>query len=179
MNNRYVVLVCLLALLLLLLRDYALLSQESDIALVERHVDQFRRGLNPKNTARIKQKLVPLVVAAANMQGLDPLMLAVTVSAESSWQTDVYGQEEEIGICQVMPGQPMSRSYNMKTTEGQLSACAHILKHCHDKCGSMLGAFSCYMTKGGKCVPPTRRAKIGSERRLGYYLAAKGVKNAS
>lgn len=159
----FVIMVFILFACLFALVDYANSEETSDRVRVERHIDHFRRNLtldvHLTKTEAIKQEYVSDVLDAAKEEGIDPLLLAVTISAESSWIENVRGDKGEIGLCQIMPKSPFAKGKDLATRQGLLRACSSVLKHCSDKCGTVIGTFTCYQTTG-RCAPPTYGAKM-------------------
>ena len=96
-------------------------------------------------------KLVPSIIAHARLQEIDPLLVAVIISAESSWDFAAVGKLGERGLMQTHGR--ASRGFDMSDPVQQIAAgCAHLaraLKFCK---GDLPGALTRYST-GGECRP--------------------------
>jgi hypothetical protein len=102
-----------------------------------------------------------------NCRKLDPLLVSIIISLESSWRLDAVGTKTERGLMQVHPG--TVRGINLGTAPGQIQAGTSVLRRCFDKCaGKTVRALNCYGTKGGKCTPVLPFAK----RRVRIYTRA-------
>lgn len=116
--------------------------------------------------------LLPALEKAALAGRFDTLTMAVHVSLESSWRTDVTGAHGEMGLTQIMPGGVCASGHDLSDPEAQLMAGALCLSKCYDLCGDYLPGFTdermkrtwtCYVT--GKC-----RANARIERQMAYRV---------
>jgi len=138
--------------------------------------------LNQKR-ARRAPKLAAMIDRIADERGVDPLVVAVVVDHESSFYEKIRdGKDGEQGLMQVhgqVLKKALSKGYDMKTSEGQLSAGTDELKRCQEEeCdGSLVGTLSCY--QAGNCKtsafgPKVRTRKVKRERsKIGPILVAR------
>lgn len=121
-------------------------SAASDVVqhqvVVESYLEQFFANVNPHKLKHAK-KLVPKVVEAALKEGLDPLLLAVVVSCESSWKPKSVGGVGEVGLMQVHG--EAAHGFDVATIEGNLAAGAAWLASRIAKYGSIERGMKAYM----------------------------------
>ncbi len=144
----------------------AFANEQNQIKQIEDYVDHFLQDVS-KKWRRDAKKLVPTVVEIANRHGVDPLLVAVITSCESSWRVGVVSKSKykERGLMQVHG--EAAKGFDLSTPEGQIEAGVVRLKKALTSCGSILGALSHYQTSG-RCKP-IKHAK----RRLRLYKKAK------
>lgn len=108
--------------------------------------------------------LVPLVVRVSTEEGVDPFLMAVTVSKESAWRINgKLGQSRgEVGLTQVHG--LAAKGQDLTNPEGQIRAGARWMKRCLDKCGSVLNGINAYLS--GRCRPVLKQAR----RRHNIYI---------
>jgi soluble lytic murein transglycosylase-like protein len=92
--------------------------------------------------------LVNAVIEASDEYGLDPLLVAVIISRESSWDEKAIGSRGEVGLMQVHG--VAAQGQDLKTARGQIKAGARWLRLSLDKCKTLEGALSAYGT--GECT---------------------------
>ena len=131
---------------------------------VDQYIQHFMREV-PMYRYRNAREFVPHVVAYAEQHAIDPLLLAVTISLESSWMPDVVGTKGERGLTQVHG--VAARGYDLTSAEQQIEAGASWLAKCIDDCGSILGGLSKYQA-GTSCRPHK-----ASRKRLRLYREAR------
>ena len=130
----------------------------------DQYIQYFMQDV-PAYRYRNAREYAPYVVAYAEQYDLDPLVLAVTISVESSWLPDVVGQLGERGLTQVHG--VAAKGYNLAEAEEQIAAGAAWLSKCIDKCdGDLLGGLSMYQA-GTSCKPHR-----GSRKRYNLYMDA-------
>lgn len=88
-------------------------------------------------------KLIPKVIDAAQKENLDPLLLAVVISCESTWRMDATGKIGEVGLMQVHG--EAARGFDTSTIEGNLAAGARWLASRIEKYGSLERGMMAYM----------------------------------
>jgi soluble lytic murein transglycosylase-like protein len=119
----------------------------------------------PKRRARALS-YVPLVIHWCEYYYVDPLLVSIMISKESSWRPDVRGRSHgEYGLMQVH-GRKSIRGFDMTTPAGQIQAGVKRLKFAIDKCSTLIQAINHYGT--GYCKPVRKFAK----RRMRIYKRA-------
>jgi hypothetical protein len=131
---------------------------------VSAYVKDFM-ALSPRRRDKALE-LVPEVVQAATEAGIPPMLLAVTISKESSWRVNVpLGKSRgEIGLTQIHG--LAAKGQDLTTPVGQIRAGARWLRKCVDRCGSIREGINAYVS--GKCKPITKAGR----RRYKIYLLA-------
>jgi len=156
--------------LIILIWATAALTQNIDVARmatreVESYVKWFHQNVSDRRTNRAL-KYVPFVVSHSLDYQVDPLLVSVLISCESSWRMDRPGKIGEIGLMQVVPSN--ARGFDMATANGQIGAGTRTLRYCFDKCNGDIGkALTKYATGG--CY----KKYDGLKRRLRLYKEAK------
>jgi hypothetical protein len=108
-----------------------------------------------------------MAVKWAGVYRIDPLLVGIIISLESSWIPSAIGSKTEQGLMQVHPSN--ARDLDLRHPDDQIQAGCRLLRKCFDRCkGHTLRALNCYGTKGGKCRPALSFAK----RRLRIYKRA-------
>jgi len=140
-------------------------SEEQDpVVEVDQYIQYFMADV-PMYRYRNAREYAPFVVAYSEQYDIDPLLLAVTISLESSWYPDVVGKLGERGLTQVHG--VAARGYDLTDAEQQIEAGAAWLSKCIDKCdGDVLGGISMYQA-GTSCTPHK-----GSRKRYRLYNEA-------
>jgi hypothetical protein len=109
------------------------------------------------------EPFVDIVAEESVVYGIDPLAVAMLISRESSWRSNVTGfKKNEKGLMQVHG--VAARGFDTDTPRGQVQAGINHLKTCLEKCGDYNGAFRCYATRGN-CNAVWNKAK----ERFGLY----------
>jgi hypothetical protein len=106
-----------------------------------------------KKDARWKRapELAGIIHEEATNYGIDPLVLAVIVQAESTYREgDLRGKLGEVGLTQVWgAARKCDRSANLKTSRGQVRAGACWYAFALERCKTELGALHGYQS--GQC----------------------------
>ena len=125
-------------------------------------VDRGIRYLTRKNpcwgiaaNSKARHRMAIEIVKAAGRHEIPPLLLAVTVKRESSFQHDVTGSIGEVGLVQVH-GLAASRCNDLDSIPGQLDCGAAWLRKSFEVCGDWRGAVTVYMS--GQCSAGKRSA---------------------
>lgn len=129
---------------------------------MESYMDYFFRKTDGTRREKAK-KLVPLVVAAAQKENLDPLLVAVIISFESTWEVGASGGIGEVGLMQVHG--LATEGFDVATVEGNLAAGCRWLASRIERCGSVEAGVAAYI--GGN-----ERAKRSAAFRIREYRAA-------
>lgn len=135
--------------------------QADDKAVLEAYVTDF---LKPISKTRVYKKrlafaleLIPSVVTHAKLQGIDPLLVAVIISFESSWDFTAVGKLGERGLMQTHGR--AAKGFDMADPVQQVAAgCAHLARALEFCKGDVPGALSRYGTGDG-CRPLARFVK--------------------
>lgn len=102
---------------------------------LESYLEWFFASTN-KRALKPAKKLIPMVVAAAQKEGLDPLLVAVIISCESTWNVKAVGASHgEVGLMQ-LHGQSKV-GFDVTTIEGNLAAGCAWLASRIEKYGSV------------------------------------------
>lgn len=112
------------------------------VTVVESYLDWWFRRTDGKRLAKARE-LVPLVVAAAQKESLDPLLVAVVISYESSWAVGAAGAVGEVGLMQVH-GLAVG-DHDVTTIEGNLAAGCAWLASRIQKYGSLEAGVGAYI----------------------------------
>ena len=124
---------------------------------LESYISWFKREMRPsKQQAALL--LVPEILQAAHTHKIDPLLIATTIKAESSFFLHQVGSRGEFGLMQVMG------LTHRATVQEQLDAGARILAYSLKRCKTIESAHNNYMT--GYCTPVCRKAKARSRHHL-------------
>lgn len=130
---------------------------------VERYIRHDRRGMKTTRTNEIVARLAPLIVECAAAEGIDPLLVAVLVATESSWDPGAIGKRGEIGLIQAMPRLFRKAGIRLAdiTVRDQLEVGIKELAHCIRSCrGNILGGLTLYhMGSTGGCSRSSSRAR--------------------
>jgi soluble lytic murein transglycosylase-like protein len=118
-------------------------------AIVEAYLEHFFERTNG-HLLRHARKNIPLVVAAAQKEGLDPLLLAIVISCESTWKPKSVGKIGEVGLMQVHG--EAAKGFAVDTVEGNLAAGAAWLASRLAKHGSLEGGMAAYMGGGPRAT---------------------------
>jgi hypothetical protein len=136
---------------------------------IELYVMHFHRNMKERYTEKAL-KLVPMLMKHAINYDVDPMLVAETFSGESSWR-NFRGSKGEVGPGHVMPR--WAKQFNLKTLDGQIEACVHMLKTAIVMCPTLEQAISRYMS--GSCKPRTKRTARMARRRARKYRKARVV----
>lgn len=136
------------------------LAQELDreataTAEVTRYVEDWAANLPPKFRRRALAQVSSVAQWSARYE-IDPLLVAVLVSLESSWRVDARGKVGEIGLLQIHPRNRRAlEGADMSTGNGQIEAGVKWLRFCVEQCGGDLRrGLNAYAT--GHCSPEWR-----------------------
>lgn len=116
---------------------------------VENYVRWFFRE-SPKGRAERALRLVPSVIKHAEYYSVDPLLVAVSISLESTWIPGLKGPKGEIGLLQCK-GPHVIRDFDLRTVDGQIACGVHWLRKSINKCPDMVEALNNYLS--GRCSP--------------------------
>lgn len=130
-------------------------------AILSTWLDRFFNNVDPRKLTEAK-KLIPAVIEAALNENLDPLLVAVVVSCESSWKTDAAGGIGEVGLMQVHG--EAARGFDVKTVSGNLAAGTRWLATLIQRYGSVERGLRAYIGGGP-------RAKKAAAWRMKVYRA--------
>jgi len=133
------------------------LAQELDresIAYIEvvRYVEDLTKNL-PSVYRNRAMKHVQSVAHWSVYYDVDPLLVAVKVSLESSWRSGARGKSDrEIGLMQIHPGNKRAREgFDLSEPDQQIQAGVKELRYCIDKCeGNIKQGINAYAT--GSCT---------------------------
>jgi hypothetical protein len=131
---------------------------------VEQYVTWFHQDAPNRLPAALK--LVPLVEFTSRLYGVDPLLVSVIISCESSWRPGAVGMLGERGIMQVHGA--AAKGFG-RTTEGRLEAGVNWLRTGIRKCGYNSNALAWY--NGDGCVErkyAKRRWRLYEEAKLRF-----------
>jgi len=117
-------------------------------------------GLAANDLAR--DEMAGQIAQAARAHGVPPLLLAVVVYRESSFDVSAEGHAGERGLLQVHG--LAARGCDLSTAAGQLDCGARWLATCRETCGDWRGAMSAYVS--GRCEPQTKRTQWVATSRL-------------
>ena len=104
--------------------EHSVRDEVDQQAVVENYLRWFFKNSKSYKFEDAK-KFVPLVVAAAQEAGIDPLLAAVVISCESTWIPRATGTKGEVGLMQVHG--LAAAGYDVTTVEGNLAAGCHWL----------------------------------------------------
>jgi hypothetical protein len=97
--------------------------------------------------------LIPIVVHYSRAYQVDPLLVGVLISFESSWRTNVTGALGELGALQTMPR--YAKMFDLTTPDGQIHAGVSHLRRSLSACGDDL-ARGVNHYGSGRCEPVGR-----------------------
>lgn len=131
------------------------LAQEIDkeavaAAEVTRYVEHWSRNIPPR-FRRNALKHVSSVVHWSIYYELDPLLVATTISLESSWDRKAIGHDGEVGLMQMLNKKAM-KGCDMKNPDEQVRCGCRLMRACIDKCGSIRAGVNKFAT--GECNTP-------------------------
>lgn len=122
--------------------------------------------VRPKWIKKITNEKIEAVVDAANEYRLDPLLVAVFVSLESSWDEHSVGEAGEKGLMQVHTVYAR-RGFDLQDSTQQIQAGARWLRKCIDTCkGNLRQGVNMYTA--GTCTAPW----VGLQKRMQLYRTA-------
>ena len=139
-------------------------GEESREAELVSFVDEFHAGMKPRYARKAKE-LIPYVLKHSEGYGVDPLLVAVIISRESSWR-HFDGALGERGPMHVLPSR-WSKPYNLETIDGQIEAGCARLRAAMDKCPSLERALTHYAC--GRCVSKSEITKRKIRSRVRFY----------
>ena len=136
-------------------------DEKSDAEELRAYITDFMQPISKtriyKRRLKAALELVPVVVTHARLQEIDPLLVAVVISFESSWDFTAVGKLGERGLMQLHG--PPTRGFDMSDPVQQIAAgCAHLARALEFCKGDLPGALSRYGT-GGECRPVARFVK--------------------
>ena len=139
-------------------------QRQDPVVEVDMYLRDFLKG-TPKYRYKRAKKFIPFVVEYSEKNDIDPLLLSVIISKESSWLPGVTGKKNEKGLTQVHG--LAAKGHDVSKPEYQIEAGAIWLRKCIDWCdGDLLGGLSIYQT-GYSC-----RTYRGAKQRLKIYNKA-------
>jgi hypothetical protein len=144
-----------------------------DADAVDGYISQFLKSTPNRRAQALK--LTPVIVAESRAVRIDPLLVAVIISLESSFRHDVKGDIGEVGMMQVVPGGVCARGHDLTTPAGQIKAGVHCLKLSRDVCGNDLTRILT-MYASGRCVSKSKRTHRMINHRIAVYGRAKDDK---
>jgi len=164
--------------------DFHLLAPEADLlsAIRDRHQSfELFRHYNPTEERRKLLVGVPYgdaIYRAARRYGLDSLLLAAIVEAESSFNPRVISPQGAVGLTQVLPTSDRNLTVeDLQDPETNLDRGAHYLRWLLDQYQGDLGlALAAYNAGPGNVaryggVPPFRETRAYVHKVLGIYLS--------
>ena len=132
-------------------------GQEYDQEKLEKAIHAFVKTAPRRPLARNKKDRIELaaeIIEAANRYSLDPYLVLQTAIAESGLYTNIEGTGlGEVGIMQLHGTALTSCKHDMNTRQGQLLCGARWLRINLDRCGSVTGAITGYIS--GSCFART------------------------
>jgi len=126
------------------------INRESEaIYEVSKYVEHWTQNIQKRFRMRAK-KHIPPVAHWSTMYNIDPLLVSVMVSLESSWDPHAKGKKGEIGLMQVHSKEAKA-GFDLNDPDQQIHAGVLWLKKCIDKCGYVSLGVNMYAT--GYCHP--------------------------
>jgi len=127
------------------------------LSMVEMYIGWYLQNVRASLREKAQNEYAPLVVRFAQKYEIDPLLLAVVISCESSWRIDVIGKMGEHGLTQIhgLAGRPFE--HDLHTAKGQIEAGARWLSIQIERCGGIVEGLSAYMTGRCKKIDSARR----------------------
>jgi hypothetical protein len=119
--------------------------------------------LYPKRLA-IALNCIPTIIAECGSD-IDPLLIVVLITKESSWRPKIEGKLGEYGLMQVMPR--YAKGYHLENPLEQIRAGIDHLRKAIKRCGNIMDAVNAYGC--GRCRPHCKFLK----RRWKYYQRMK------
>jgi hypothetical protein len=129
-------------------------AQPSPTQEVENYITDWAK-LAP-NVSRRAVAYVPLIIETAEKYELDPVLIAVIISLESSFDFNKIGKRGELGLMQVWG--VCARGCDLQTPAGQIDCGCRCLRKSMDICGGDVAA-GLNMYASGRCVPILRVTK--------------------
>lgn len=115
---------------------------------------------------------IPSICKYSKRYGIDPLLVAITISFESAWIKEAKGKRyDEIGLMQVHGQSTKGFKSLEKSADQQIEAGTKWLAKSIQRCGNIQEGINAYLSKGGRCKPILKRAKY----RYNVYLRLKKV----
>lgn len=147
-------------------------DRESEITVVQNYVKWFHRGVKLPKRLTAALEVVPFLVDYSIQNNIDPLLIAVFISCESSWRISVISESnlKEQGLMQVHGDS--ATKYDLSKPEEQIRAGVDALKRTIDTCGSIPGGISAYISTNG-CTPKSTIVQDKVDYRLKLYKQAK------
>jgi soluble lytic murein transglycosylase-like protein len=102
---------------------------------------------------------IPIIIEECEKHDVDPLLIGLIISKESSWLPNVRGfAKKEKGLMQVHPKGVCANGQNLNTPRGQIKAGVKCFRLSLNKCGgSTIQALNMYAT--GRCKPIIKSAR--------------------
>jgi len=113
--------------------DTYLTEVNSYIVFYHRHLGKWVK----KRVARLQKNIAPAVVRQSIAQGLDPLLVSLLISCESTWRPGVTGKDGEVGIMQVMEPR-----FQPETLEDEILLGTEKRQMAMNACPGVLGALT-------------------------------------
>ena len=133
--------------LLLLLLSFVTPVHSNDL---NEYIDRFFDGTRYHVRKAKAKSYIPLIEKYAAYYQLDPLLIGVVISFESSWRADARGQKDEQGLMQI-------KNIRIRSIKQNIRVGARILRQELNRCGTLLQALNAYQT--GRCKPIHWRAR--------------------
>jgi soluble lytic murein transglycosylase-like protein len=139
---------------------------------LEAYITDFMKPISKtqayKKRLKVAMRLIPVIVEQSQKVNIDPLLVGVIISFESSWDPNAKGKKGECGYMQIMPGHKKHKNIDICDPETNIRTGIEWLNQCFRDCsGNVPGALTRYGT-GGACRPIARFVKW----RLRAYRAA-------
>jgi hypothetical protein len=117
-------------------------TPESDYAaelveFIEDFLKPVEKTYNYSRRYATAMEMIPSILDYCEQYNIDPLLVAVLISLESSWHRHIYGQLGEVGPLQVMP-RYFAKRFDLTTLDGQLHAGISHLRQSLDECNQRL-----------------------------------------
>jgi len=145
-------------------------TELTDLGAVESHIKWFHQNVSEKKLNKAL-KHAPVVVEVAHKYDVDPILIAVQIDVESSWNSKANGAIGEEGLMQVHGIARMG--FDMSTPKGQIEAGVNHLVMWNEKCRGVLEWTLCGYHSGhcrsSKCRGK-KRAKLWRKARVRLNL---------
>lgn len=99
---------------------------------------------------------IPIVVKYSEQYDVDPFLIAIVISEESSWRMRAVGKSNDTGLMQVIPR--YFEQFDLTTADGQIHAGVSHLRKSLDQCGGNVEQALTYY-KCNRCTPVHRKMR--------------------
>lgn len=138
---------------------------------LDAYVDWFHKNekwsVKPRYARKAKELIPPLLKYCERYE-IDPLLMAIIFSRESSWRK-FRGDLGEVGPGHLMPSK-WSKQFDLTTLDGQIQGSVARMRQAIDKCGSVTAAVTHYAS--GSCNPRKKSTEKAVRTRIRQYRAA-------